>query len=50
MMGAPIARVERTMGGGEESSITVKGPATAGDGVMLTAAFCGGGMVIGGAQ
>jgi hypothetical protein len=47
MTGTPITGAERTVGGGEELSITVKGPAAAGDGVMLTASVCGG-MVMGG--
>jgi hypothetical protein len=46
MTGAPIAGVEMTVGRGEESTRTVKGPSTAGDGVTFTA--CAGGMVIGG--
>jgi hypothetical protein len=46
MTGAPIAGAEMTVGGGEESSRTVKGPSAAGDGVMFTA--CAGGIVIGG--
>jgi hypothetical protein len=47
MTGAPITGAERTVGGGEESSITVKGLSAAGDGVMSTV-FTGGGMVMGG--
>jgi hypothetical protein len=47
MTGAPVAGAERTVGGGEESSITVKGPSTAGDRGTFTAS-AGGGTVMGG--
>jgi hypothetical protein len=33
----PVASVEMTVGGGEESSITMKGPAAAGEGVTVSA-------------
>jgi hypothetical protein len=46
MTGAPIAGAERTVGGGEESSITVKGPPAAGDGVTFTISFGGGGGIV----
>jgi hypothetical protein len=48
MTGVPIAGAERTVGGGVESSITVKGPPAAGDGVTFTVSIGGGGMVMGG--
>jgi hypothetical protein len=33
----PISGAEMTVGGGEESSITVKGPAATGEGVTVSA-------------